>query len=367
MYTRIRTALIRAFPVPQAVAMPAAGVDISDHSVKVVSLTWQGMRLGVDRYGSRALPDGVVENGEIKDRGKLVATLRSLKETFQLHFVRASLPEERGYLFSMDVPCVSPEELYGLVQFQLEDHIPITASDAIFDYHIPPHEKAVRAGEHTHIAVVSAFPKATITEYQTLFEEAGLVPVSFEIEAQAVARAVVHKNDVRVVMIVDFGKTRSGITIVEKGAVRFTTTIDVGGDSITRAIHEALPNATDEEVVAIKNERGIVRSAGNEKIAESLMTTVSALKDEMNRHALYWHGHEGAAERAHIAKILMCGGSSNLAGLVPYLGAALKIPVSHANVWENVFSVGAVVPPIVASESLGYAHAIGLALEHLDS
>ena len=205
-----------------------------------------------------------------------------------------------------------------------------------------------------------------------MFYESGFVPLSLEIEAQAIARCVVPRAERGTIMVVDFGATRSGISIVSSGVVHYTTTVEIGGDALTAAIHKHLPHAAEKEIDALKNEHGIRGDAKNRELFSLMMNTVSSLRDEINRHYIYWHTHtespapSAAAHRPPaIERIILCGGSANLAGLPEYLAVSLKVPVARGNVWGNVLSIERGIPPIEYAASLGFAPAIGLAL-HTD-
>jgi Tfp pilus assembly PilM family ATPase len=77
----------------------------------------------------------------------------------------------------------------------------------------------------------------------------------------------------------------------------------------------------------------------------------------------YWHLRTGSDEKRRIQKIVLCGGSANLKGLPAYLTETVGVTTERANVWENTFSFDEVVPPIDRRHSLGYATAVGLALQ----
>ena len=48
--------------------LPSFGLDISDKSIKFVSL--QTQELALDDFGNAVLPEGLIESGEIKDLQK---------------------------------------------------------------------------------------------------------------------------------------------------------------------------------------------------------------------------------------------------------------------------------------------------------
>ena len=86
------------------------------------------------------------------------------------------------------------------------------------------------------------------------------------------------------------------------------------------------------------------------------------IKDEIAARIQYWHStHEVRSRR--INSIILCGGSVNLKGLPEYMTELLGIRTERANVWQNAFSLDAMIPPIDLRHSYGYATAIGLALK----
>ena len=100
----------------------------------------------------------------------------------------------------------------------------------------------------------------------------------------------------------------------------------------------------------------------------TLMSTVSILKDEINKHYVYWNTHldQDGEKRPKIEKVLLCGGDSNLAGFTDYLLSGLKTEIELANAMVNVNTFNHYIPEIEFSDSLSYATAIGLALRPSD-
>ncbi len=354
--------LLSVFPLPASVTMPAVGLDISDHSIKFLELVHGhgGMRVG--RFGTKEIPEGIVVGGMIARKDDLVNILKELKEEHGLTFVRVSLPEEPGYIFTTVVPAVSPDETRSLLKFKLEEHVPISPTDAVVDFDIVATEETTQTKEH--VVAVSVFPEGLAQIYADLIHAAGLTPVSLEIEAQAIARAVVPQHLPAACMSVDVGKTRSCISVISGGVVRFTTTVDVGGDGLAAAIAKALPNATEEEIIALKNEEGLAHTK-REDIKNAMYAFAKALRNEVERYYIYWQTHpEQNQKLPHplVDRIFLSGGYANTAGLPEFLTEELLMPVMRANVWENAFSLDSYIPPIEYRHSLSYASAIGLAL-----
>ena len=116
----------------------------------------------------------------------------------------------------------------------------------------------------------------------------------------------------------------------------------------------------------MKKEKGLTKSIENKEVFETLLMSISVLRDEISRHYIYWHNSKDKEnqEPKHIEKIILCGGDANLMGLLPYLVSSLRIPVELANVWVNVTKFEAGIPQISFAQSLRYATTVGLALRN---
>jgi type IV pilus assembly protein PilM len=356
--------LSRMFPTPTYLTMPCVGIDVSDTSLKYVAFL-PVARPNKDRqlaeWGNIAIPSGVVERGQVNDQKQLVAVLKEFKAQTKAEFVRMSLPEERAYLFETEIKRSTPsKEIRSLLEFRLEENVPIPSKEVLFDY-------ALLLGEgidkRSVQVVVAAYARETIQQYYEACVEAGLRPVSLEVEAQAMIRAVVPRDMKGAVMLVDFGKTRTGIGISYNGLLLYTSTIDIGGDLLSSSLRKVVGEEVSEsELTMIKNTQGLVRSIDSPAVYESLLSTVSLIKDEIATRMQYWHLRNGNSDERRIGSVMLCGGSANLKGLPSYLSETLGIPTVRGNVWENTFSLDSTVPPIDRLHSFGYATAIGLAL-----
>jgi len=344
------------FPTPSFLSAPSFGLDISDESLKFVELISANKDIKLGRYGERKIPLGVIESGKIKDLKKMEEILTSLKKEENIKRVRVSLPEEQMYLFEFRLEKAGIENIRESIELSLEEYIPISAQDAVFDYEI------IEEDERGFHLQVSAIPKNIIEDYLSVFKDSGIKVQSFELEAQAIARAILKKNNKETYMIVDFGEKRTGIFIVSSGVVVFTSTLDVGGTLLTSMIQKSFKISL-EEAEKMKRKYGLERNAENKELFSVILNSVSILRDEIMKHFTYWHTHkEGNREHSPIRKIILCGGDSNLVGFAEYLSVSTKNTIEMANVWTNIIDTERYIPEIKFEQSLTYAGAIGLAL-----
>lgn len=361
---RVLKALSKLLPPPNYISLPSMGVDISDTSMKYVSFkpSLRPDKVSVlDKWGDITIPDNVLQRGEIKDPKVLSGVLAEFKEKTGADFIKVSLPEERAYIFETEIKKNVPlKEVQSLLEFRLEENVPISARDAIFDYEILSNDSSSNVAK----VVVAAYQRETILNYYEACRSAGLTPLSFEVEAQAMARAVVSQDMKDTVMLIDFGKTRTGVGIINNGVLLYTSTIDIGGGQLSQVLRKVLGDLAESELTQIKNTSGLVREVDNSKVHDTLISTISVIKDEIASRMQYWHLKDVNRDSRRIKKIILCGGSVNLKGLPEYLTESLNVPCVRADVWENAFKTSLVVPPINKRYSYGYATAIGLALKN---
>lgn len=358
----VLSTLGKIIPPPAYMRLPSAGVDISDTSLKYIQFNPDnkiGMNLELSYWGDIDIEEGVLDRGTIKDNKKLAEAIRQVKERISVDTVRISLPEERAYLFETEIKRGTPfKEIRGLLEFRLEENVPLSPRDAFFDYSIiddVTQKDIVRVS-------VTAYARETIMAYYEACVTAGVTALSFEVEAQAIARATIPTGDLGTHMIVDFGKTRTGIGIVHRGTLMYTSTVDIGGGDLSSALRRQLGDTEESELTKIKNTQGLVRGVNGADVYEALLPTMSAILDEVRTRAQYWNTRDVSREDRQIQSVILCGGSVNMKGLPEYFSEMLGIPAKRADVWQNAFPITQTVPEIGRRYSYGYSTAVGLAL-----
>lgn len=347
-----------ALSVPTSLALPAAGVDISQGSVKCMQFAEEHGHLVVGSYVQVPLQDGVFIDGDIEKEEIVVDVLRTLRRKHRVHYAVASLSERKSYLYQT---LATPEQknLQEAVEFDLEAHVPLPPQETLYDYEV------VRTTPQGTILAVTAFARRVVESYERAFSNAGIVLRGLEIESHALARAALSEKDrSRVVMVVDMGKRSTRIAVADHGAVSYTATVDFGGDMLTQALMKrfSLETKAAEEM---KNARGFLLGDDNKDVVEAVASSISVLRDELTRHVAFWNSSTGTEiERGSVERVVIAGGNANMTGLAEYLSGALFLPVVVADVWQNIFSLDHYIPSMPMNESLEYAPAIGLAKKY---
>ncbi len=358
--------------------MDHVGVEIGTNVIRFIELrrTSVGGVITLGRFGEYPLPASLVPNVPLRSNKDLLALLRKLRKDNKVSFVEVSIPEDKAYLFTIEIPQGDVESIQNSIEFHLEENVPISLSDAVYDYRVIRENKK----SHTIFIAVSVIPRAVADDYVGLFTDAGMTPLSLLIESQAIARSVVKIGDISSYLIVHLGQTKTVISVVCDGTAQFTSTISIGSDDFTQAIMREF-NMSKEEAEKLKQEKGFSRSKDDQALFTSLINTAASLRDEISRIYFYWqsslekikNGEKGKSEmsteamsKTPIQKILVTGKDSSILGFRDYLAISLKLKVELGDVWSNVFSFENNIPPIERNESLNYDTVIGLSLPPRD-
>ncbi len=342
--------------------MPAVGFDISGDALRFIELdrNRHGI-LEVTRFATRIFPLGIISEGHVRDKKKLRDAIKLLAQEHKLAFANISLPEEQAYLANMRIPRVAPQDVHETIELRLEEHVPISGVDAVFDF-VVVGESGSRRQENMDV-VASVLPRVVVEEYLDIFSGTGITPKAFEFESQAMARALVPRGDNGTFLVVDIGKMETNIFVAANGVVQFSASLDIGGHYMTQAIERAL-KVTHEEAEALKVLHGLVGGEKAEDVHLAVLPVVSDLRTRLMRHYSYWQTHHGEKVGGNIERVLITGGGANLRGITEFLGMELEVKAIIANPWVNVCSFEQYVPPLTMRESHGYSAAIGLALRN---
>lgn len=321
--------LLDYFPVPDYLLLGTSGITLTDKSAKFAQFKKGSQGLQLIHFVDIPFTKGAITSGYINDTEEVKKALVYLRDLYKLTFVMATLPEERAYVFTTEIDKVPFDQLRDAVAFTIEENAPVTLDKSIFDFDII----GSTSGPKIKVAVTVVTYKGTAL-YTEVFESAGVSPISFEIESQAIARAVIPKGDERTYLIINLTPDKTGLYIAGEEVIQFTSTVPFGA----REVDGAYPDIHD-------------------------------LKAEIRKIFAFWNtrlDYQGIPIKK-IEKVMFVGEESVKEDFISELMTDLSIEYSLADVWVNALSVEDSVPNIPFKESLGCAAAIGLSLPKKDN
>lgn len=350
------------------------GLDISDFSLKIVSLEKPGLfpahgstEFRVSCFLRRDIPQGVIQNGVIRDRKKLIEIIRTAVAEaaggkLKGKDVIVSLPEHEAFIRLVEMPMMTEEELRSAVRYEAESDIPLPLEEVYLDWKTVP---SPLGDQNKHMDVLfGALPRLIVDDYFSLLSEAGLRVAVMEIESLATVRSLIFGGySPDPLLIADLGSGRTSFIIFAGRAPRFTTSLPISGEKMISAIAQKA-DLGEDEARRLKYEYGLSDNEKGAVVSEALQPILTELSDQINSFINFYEGHKHKhGSSASISKVILCGGGANLIGLDLWLSTALKLPVEIGNPWINIYRPWSKeVPPIPYKDSLQYTTAIGLAL-----
>ncbi len=312
------------------------GLDIGDRSLKAAYIKKRGATARLISWGTLPVAPGILEQGEIKKPDELAGLIRQViksaqGKTISTPYVNACLPETHSFIKLLTLNTAHDGELPALVREDLPNHIPISIDELYLDWQI-----VERLNDKQVQVLVGAVPKTIADSYAACLAAAGLEPVSLQIEAEAIARALLPQADLpkTSIALVDIGATRSSFICFDHGSIQFTITMDIAGDKITNLIKDKL-NLTGAEAEKAKQICGLDNKVGEGIVMEIVKAVVDDLVNAIGKNIAYYGEHFPRA--SPITSIILCGGGARLPNLKESLGAKLgTINIYRGNALINL-------------------------------
>lgn len=350
--------------------MISIGVDIGSYSIKIAEVESTSKS-----YAIRALHEFPLSLDLTKDKKiEIIDTLRTMFQQYdpeRTHFV-FSIPQKSVSLRLLNFPFRERFKIQRATASQLEDDLPFSQEDAVFD------TKIVRYSGKTADVLAMAVPKEKVLDTINLSNDCGVHPYLISAESLALANlferwaeppleipAIVHEIPAprAAEMILNIGHLTSQLLIYADGMMVGVRNIDWGAKNIADSIAEkyglnylqAMRELQLKGFLLLEKGQGTKEQIAFSQTIEKAIADLVALmrlkmlelQSELN---LQW------------TKALMLGGGSQLKNLGAFLTQAFEIPFNRYKQFENHPAVSFEVSPQLEA-SCGVA--VGLAIEAL--
>jgi len=318
------------------------GLDISDLSLKLVQLNKIGNKIKIQAIGKINLPEGAVENGEIKNKEQVVKAIKQLIANPKLGKVSseeviASLPETKTFIKLIEVS-KTPNPLSEIIGNEIEKHVPMKISEIYYDCQI------IEDQGDKQLVLIGAAPQNIVNQYTELLDEAKLSPVALEIEPISICRSLLTEEapksskqspggEAKNYGIIDIGAKRTSMTIYSKNTILFTVSMPISGKQITENIAQTL-NLDTNQAEKAKIICGLDEGKAQGIIKNILSDMIKELIKKINEAIEFYNNH--FHQRGQLNQILLCGGGANINNLAAIINKATNIEVNTGDALINL-------------------------------
>lgn len=338
------------------------GVDINDNEIKVFEIEKKKGTHKIVGWNKKSFPQGVVCESEIKDRKKFAEIFLDAVENSHGRKIKGraiviSIPENKVFLRVLTIPQMTDEEVCEAIKWEVEANIPISINEVYYDWQVME-----RTGKEMKV-LVAASNRQIVDSLIETFGQIGYKICVLEADSIAAQRSILSKEEKKPVILVDIGIEGAGYFIYNKGYPVFSSGGSVSGNMFTDAISKYYGIEWKKaEQLKIKTGLGS-NNAERDEMFRTYRGLLSTLVQEIEKTINFYDENLSGGEEGKVEKIFVCGGGSNLKGLLPYLAIHLKRQVIQGNPWENL-NLGKEIPPISKEEAQSYVTVIGLALRN---
>ncbi len=334
------------------------GLDIGNFSIKMVQLT-RGAPPSLVAAGSIPTPPKALFSEAEQDLEELSEALKKLHHETKINtpYVVAALPESQIFTRVVEMPVLTEAEVSSAIKWEAEQYVPVPLSEVRLDWQILSRPTSGDKKEKMEVLLVAA-PTIIIEKYLRVFKMAELKPLALETEITAISRSLINENQVSLTtMIVSLGASTTDICICREGKITFTRSIATGGVAFTRAVAQDLGFEMDQ-AEEYKKTYGLDPAQLEGKVMSSIKPVFDVVVNEIRRALAYYVGKRPSDS---VKRIILCGGTAKLPGMVVYLANALGIEVQIGNAWEKV-AVPEKIKDKLNEDGPSYVVSVGLAM-----
>ena len=352
----------------------AVGIDIGSSAIKVVEIKRKAGKAILETYGAIALgPYDNLEVGRVANlpADKMVEALKEVLKQSGVTTVSAalSIPVQSSLVFNIELPVqVKEGDMASVIPTEARKYIPVPITEVSLDYFVLPEKEPSFeevnnpdlppvSAEKTKVLVVATQNDA-VSRYRSLVSQCRLEAGFFEIEIFSSIRAN-FEHELSLVLLMDFGASRTKLSLVEFGMVKAYHTIDRGGADISDSISKSL-TIPFSEAEKMKREFGLLGNSAEKSLADIIKIHLDYIFSETNNVLL---GHEKKYNQT-ISKVILSGGGSLLKGLKEMASNNFQVEVEVGHPFSKV-AAPAFLDKVLEAMGPEFAVAIGLALRKL--
>ena len=311
---------------------PIIGLDISNTGIKIMSA--DPKKWLVHGYGSIDLEPikvkDAMENANstyITDNVKILLSEKVIGDASSKR-VAIAIPTARSYSRTFTLPASTVKSLHDAVILEADQYIPIPSGNLYIDYQI------IERNKKEITVLMSAVAKVIVDNIVKSVTAAGLEPVLIEPSICSVGRVLTatEQGDLPTV-IVDIGPATTDIAILDRGTIRVTGGLAIGGNTFTLEIAKRL-NVELENAHQLKVLNGLSAGPRQQKLQTALEPTLERILAEVKKVMRYYD--ERISTTRKLEQLLVVGTGSNLPGIGEYFTNALVMPARVASPWQKL-------------------------------
>ncbi len=322
------------------------GIDIGSSILKLVQVLHQKDKDILTYLSMKELPEGVIEDGQIKDREKLYENLESLIREAEesigkiknVVFTITSSVNKGIFIDRVEDTISKKEDITEWVSNIITQRNYASAEENItFDYKIIDKEASPQDDTMRIKAIVVTIKDSIVHGFVNVLKDLEINPMVMDIEPLAVFNVwYVQKlpEDLnKAIMIVNIGEVNSEAILVNGGEFITSRTMSAGTGAFIRDLQTNLKISREEAISILKGDLpdGIDESIADEVVfynAEEFTGNIDMTLRHFNNEIL--------KKETNVQKIVLTGGGATIFKFDKFVERRLKIPTHILNPFNSI-------------------------------
>lgn len=308
------------------------GIDIGSSSIKIIGVK-QTKKIPVLEF-FRAIDlydDGHIRNPEELTNAILSDILLELKYELDIRKerVNVSLSGLQTYIYNLEIPDASHNEILRAIQWQLKSIVPWEIEKVELDYYSIPSGNISESQKRIILAVAE---KDKLAKHLSIFSNIGLEPGIIELDCLSLYNCFEffeEKEKQNSNIIVNMGAYSSNCVAYHPDGNMYFRNLEFGGSGINKVLQENL-NLTYIEAEHVKRSTNLTQILNNFKlqqwynVRDYLLESFQNFCYELDQFIKYFQAKENVEK---INSIFITGGTMKMQSLIALMQNFLNIPV----------------------------------------
>jgi len=306
------------------------GLDIGNHSLKLVKLIHHKNSYFLEATGIKELPPGTIEGSEIKKRDVLIDSISKLVNQCDPEITDVVIAMAGHSIISDKITFKNEtdEAAEEMILWEAGQRSPFDVDDITLDYKI-----LHRSLESNEMEVLLVAAKNDIMKsYIDLVYEAHLRPLIVDVNAFAInncyALETADMPQEGVTALINIGHDLTNVTFIKDGIYHSTRDISTAGDYFNKTLQRNLGLNQEDAAMLIKGKNTSTAALDSSKLHQSIEFAAEELSSGIDLAFSYF---KSSTKSDAIDRIVLSGGGAYIPDIQDFLAKRHQTVVQLSN------------------------------------
>ena len=309
------------------------GLDLGTSSIKMVEVKVSGRAYQLNNFGMSALPEGLIDGGEIMDPTALSNIILALYKELGIKDKKVCTGMFGGAVIvkKISMPRIDPKLISEQIQWEAEQYIPFDLNEVNLDYHLLQSQH--KNSETMDILLVAAKHDYIIRYFEAV-ESSGLSCSIIDVNGFALANCFEINYGVRsgeTIGLINIGAGITNLVVIEDGNVVFCRDIPIGGSLYNMEISREL-GVSSTEAEELKIGFSHTRESPKE-LSQVIASTNDMICEEIKDSFKFYDQSQSGKE---ITSVFLSGGSIKIPNLMEAIANSTGLSCQVLNPLQNI-------------------------------